>query len=113
MSRRPTRHFEVVKTKLPPRPRYPNADGRFRSGPWRGNRDRAPDIELDEAVREEPETPARELKRSGPGVPGQSPALGRGECAHRDALADRGVPKLLPASHSQRRFPEDHERYGD
>jgi hypothetical protein len=69
MSRRPTRHFEVVKTKLPPRPRYPNADGRFRSGPWRGNRDRAPDIELDEAVREEPETPARELKRSGPGVP--------------------------------------------
>jgi hypothetical protein len=59
MSRRPTRHFEVIKTKLPPRSSRSIAGGRWRSGPWRGNRDRAPDIELDEAVHEEPEPPPR------------------------------------------------------
>jgi hypothetical protein len=51
MSRRPARHFEVIKTKLPPRPRRSTVDGRFRSGPWRRNRDREPAVELDEAAR--------------------------------------------------------------
>jgi hypothetical protein len=59
MSRRPTRHFEVIKTKLPPRPRRSIAGGRWRSGPWRRNRDREPAVELDEASRGEPEAPTR------------------------------------------------------
>jgi hypothetical protein len=57
MRRRPTRHFEVVKLKLPPRPRRSIAGGRFRSGPWRDNRNRAPDIELDESERDKLEIP--------------------------------------------------------
>jgi len=69
MSRRPTRHFEVIKTKLPPRTRRSIAGGRCPSGPEpRNNRDREPAVELDEAVRQEPEPLLRDPKRSGPGV---------------------------------------------
>jgi hypothetical protein len=57
MPRRPTRHFEVIKTELPPSPRRSIAGGRFRSGPHRSH-DRQPEIERDEAdgASEEPET---------------------------------------------------------
>jgi hypothetical protein len=76
MPRRPTRPFEVIRAKLPPRPRGSTADAQAPGS----NPESKPALDRDEAAREEPETPARDLKQSGPGAPRKkSPAPGRGE----------------------------------
>jgi hypothetical protein len=52
MPRRPSRRFEVIKAKLPLRPRRSIPGGRWRSGPHRTGRkvaDRPRDFELDAA----------------------------------------------------------------